>query len=60
MTQPLLIDRIRQLRGEINSQPNEKWVLLDRKEISSILLKLELHESILLGRNGWNGRKSDD
>jgi hypothetical protein len=60
MTQPLLIDRIRQLREEINSQPNEKWVLLDRKEVSSILLRLELQESILLGQNGWNGRRSTD
>jgi hypothetical protein len=46
------LDRLKSLRSEVNSQPNEKWVLLDRKEISHFLLQLELLESVMLGEGG--------
>jgi hypothetical protein len=54
------LDRLKSLRSEVNSQPNEKWVLLDRKEISHFLLQLELLESVMLGEGGPGYRRHRD
>jgi hypothetical protein len=54
------LDRLKSLRSEVNSQPNEKWFLMDRAELSSLLLWIELHESVLRGEGGIGYRRHRD